>query len=144
MFNMVKEQKRFESFYKIIGECFEWQGYLDKDGYGTFFFRKKNRKAHRVSYFLKCGDIPKEMVIDHICKNRRCVNPEHLRLVTKRENTLNNSLSLGAINKVKTHCKLGHPLDKKYGKQRYCSICENEKAKRQYRKWKEVANSVLC
>lgn len=144
MFNMVNEQQRFESFYKINGTCFEWQGYLDKDGYGTFYFRKKNRKAHRVAYFLKYGDIPKGMVIDHRCKNRKCVNAEHFKLVTKLENTLHNSLSVGAINKAKTHCKFGHPFDKKYGKQRYCSICQNEKAKRFHKKWKDEANSVLC
>jgi len=138
------EKQRFESFYKIIDGCFKWIGYLDKDGYGTFYFRKKNRKAHRVSYFLEHGDIPKDLVVDHICRNRDCVNPKHLRLVTKTENTMSNSLSVGAINRAKTHCKYGHPLDKRYGKQRYCSICSNEKSKRLRKKWLEEANSVLC
>jgi len=144
---MEEDKKRFESFYKVVGECFVWQKYLDQDGYGKFFFKRKNRRAHRVSYYLNYGDIPKGMVIDHICKNRKCVNPKHLHLVTKKQNTLENSNSVGAINKRKTVCKFGHPLDKIYGrikKQRYCSICENEKAKRQYRKWKKIANSVMC
>ena len=144
---MEKIIKRFQSFYKIINNCFVWQGYKDKDGYGTFYFKKKNRKAHRVSYYIKFGNIPKDMVIDHICKNPSCVNPKHLRLVTKRQNTMENSNSVGVKNARKTHCKEGHLFDKKYGtkkQQRYCSICENEKSKRLAKKWRKEANSVLC
>lgn len=144
---MEKDIKRFKSFYKIINNCFVWQNFLDKDGYGIFYFKKKNRKAHRFAYYIKDGDIPAGMVIDHICKNRACVNYKHLRLVTKIQNVMENSNSLGAINKRKTTCKMGHPFDKIYGKkkpQRYCSICENEKAKRLQKKWLKEANSILC
>lgn len=140
---MDKDIKRFESFYKIINNCFVWQGYKDKDGYGTFYFKKKNRRAHRVSYYIKFGDISKDMVIDHICKNRSCVNPEHLRLVTKEQNTMENSKSIGAVNKAKKFCKNGHVFDRFYG-QRYCSTCQAEKTKRLRAKWKSEAGSVLC
>lgn len=141
---MEKDIKRFESFYKIIDNCFIWQRYLDKDGYGSFYFKQKLRRAHRVAYYFKSGDIPKGMVIDHICRNRSCVNIEHLRCISKKQNTLENSRSVGSINKMKEFCKNGHKFDKKYGKQRYCSICSNEKSKRLQKKWREKADSFVC
>lgn len=140
---MEHDKIRFKSFYKVINGCFLWKKYLDKDGYGAFYFMKKLRRAHRVAYYFANGDIPEGMVVDHICKNRNCVNIEHLRLITKRQNTLENSRSVGAINKMKQFCKNGHIFDKKYGKQRYCSICSNEKSKRLHKKWRET-DSVLC
>jgi hypothetical protein len=135
--------KRFESFYKKVGNCFEWQNHIDRDGYGSFYFMKKLRRAHRVAWYFKNGEIPKGMVIDHICKNRKCVNVEHLRCVSKRQNNLENSVSVGAINANKTTCKYGHPFDRFYG-QRYCSICQAEKTKRLRKKWKIEADKILC
>lgn len=134
---------RFNKSFNKVGDCFLWNKYLDRDGYGTFYFMKKGRRAHRVSYFMKYGDIPKEMVIDHTCKNRSCVNPDHLRCVTKLQNTMENSNSVGAINKAKTHCKNGHLFDKFYG-QRYCSICQAEKTRRLRKKWLTEANKIMC
>ena len=141
---MEQYKKRFGSYYKIIDECFVWQRALDKDGYGSFYFLKKLRRAHRVAYYFSFGDIPENMVIDHTCKNRACVNPKHLRVVTKLQNTMENSKSVGAVNKAKKLCKNGHPFDKKYGKQRYCSICNSAKRVRLARKWREEANKILC
>lgn len=141
---MEQIKERFQEKYIINGQCYLWNRPLDKDGYGTFYFMKKNRRAHRVAYFLANGPIEEGFVIDHICKNRNCVNPEHLRCVTKKENTLTNSMSVGAINANKKVCKFGHVFDKKYGKQRYCSICENAKRTRLVKKWKEEADSFKC
>lgn len=142
------EQKvldRFNSFYKVSENgCKIWTNYLDKDGYGSFYFFKKLRRAHRFSYFITHGEIPKGMVIDHVCKNRNCVEVTHLRLVTSKQNSLENSKSVGAINSQKTNCKFGHPLDRKYGKQRYCSTCQAEKTKRLRKKWLVEANKIGC
>jgi mRNA deadenylase 3'-5' endonuclease subunit Ccr4 len=138
---------RFNDSYVQEGKCKLWKRYLDKDGYGFFYFRKKTRKAHRVAYFIANGAIPDGMVIDHLCKNRNCVAIEHLRCVTKGQNTLENSSSLGAMNKMKQFCKLGHRFDKVYGtkkKQRYCSICENAKSKRLQKKWLKEARLIKC
>lgn len=140
---MDTNKQRFESCYKIINNCWVWQRPVDRDGYGSFYFMKKGRRAHRVSWFFKNGAIPEGMVIDHICKNRKCVNPDHLRCITKKQNTLENSMSVGAINANKTTCKNGHPFDRFYG-QRYCSICQAEKTKRLRKKWLEEANKVMC
>jgi len=149
MENIYKQDlERFSTKYIINGAgCHVWKGYLDKDGYGTFLFKRKQRKAHRVAVFFDRGDIPRNLVVDHVCKVRNCVNPEHLRVVTVRENSLQNSNSIGAINSKRTHCKNGHTFDKIYGtkkKQRYCSICENEKSKRLQKKWLEEANKIRC
>lgn len=82
------------------------------------------------------------MVVDHICGNRNCVKPDHLRLLTPKENALDGR-GLGAINARKTHCKNGHPFDRKYGKQRYCSICQAAKTKRLRKKWAEE-DDIAC
>jgi hypothetical protein len=139
-----EERNRFNNFTTKNGDCILWTGYLDKDGYGQFYFKQKNRRAHRVAYYFIHGDIQKGMVIDHTCKNRNCVNPEHLRVVSNYENTITNSLSVGAINKAKVTCKNGHLFDRKYGKQRYCSICQSEKTKRLRKKWLFEANRIGC
>ena len=141
------ELVRFNSKWRQVGDCKIWQGYLDKDGYGFFYFRQKLRKAHRVSYYITNGAIKDNLVVDHKCKKRNCVEINHLRLVTKSQNTLENSRSIGAINKAKIFCKNGHKFDKIYGtakKQRYCSKCENEKSKRLQRKWLKQANKIKC
>ena len=127
---------RFMSFVKKENSCWNWTGNKDKDGYGIFTFLRKNRRAHRVSYWAFNGDKPDKMTVHHKCKNTSCVNPEHLELMTVKENNLESN-NVGAINARKTHCPNGHKYDRKYGGQRYCSICEAEKSKRLRKKWKE-------
>jgi hypothetical protein len=139
-----KDIERFNGKWTQEGECRIWKGKLDRDGYGTFFFLKKNRRAHRVSYYIHIGEIPKGMFVDHLCKNRNCVAVGHLRLVTPKENSLDNSRSIPALNARKTHCKQGHLFDRKYGKQRYCSVCQSEKTRRLRQKWRDEANAVMC
>lgn len=136
--NMTEQElARFKS--RIVESpmgCWLWQGPLDKDGYGTFFFRRLNRRAHRVGYFLRHGPIAQGLVVNHTCRNRACVNPQHLEAVDARASALKDSNSVGYVNSQKTHCKEGHPFDRKYGKQRYCSICSAAKSKRLRAKWR--------
>jgi hypothetical protein len=116
--------------------CWLWQGPLDRDGYGSFFFRRRNRRAHRVGYFLQHGPISAGLLINHTCRNRHCVNPQHLEAVDARTSALKDTSSPAYVNSQKTHCPRGHHYDRQYGKQRYCSVCQNEKAKRLRAKWK--------
>lgn len=69
--------------------CWSWTAGKNRDGYGTFHIGRKTLGAHRVAYELTYGPIPPGMLVDHTCHNRMCVNPEHLRLATKKQNNEN-------------------------------------------------------
>ena len=66
--------------------CWEWTGYITPQGYGLFWDGKKPNTTHRVSWGLANGPIPDGMDIDHRCANRKCANPEHLRVTTRSQN----------------------------------------------------------
>lgn len=109
-------------------ECWPWQGSRTETGYGQFGLRSRPLRAHRVAYIYANGLIPDGLVVDHICQNRACVNPAHLRAVTERVNILENSNGLAAANAAKTHCKRGHllcpeNLEKNSNGYRSCKIC---------------------
>lgn len=70
------------------GECWEWQG-PTSDGYGDLYWNGRKDRAHRVSFMLTCGAISEGMLVDHRCRNRRCVNPSHLREATSKQNNEN-------------------------------------------------------
>ena len=76
-------------------ECWHWLGYVGQNGYGQFGIRTGGktvaRTAHRVAYLLARGDFPVEYSIDHMCHNRRCVNPAHLRAIPQKNNCENHS-----------------------------------------------------
>jgi hypothetical protein len=136
-----EELARFNAKWHPEGECHVWDGPLDKDGYGSFFLRRKRRRAHRAAWFNLHGDIPKGMVVNHSCRNRACVNPQHLQLMTVRENNLKDSSSPAYLNSRKLTCRQGHPFDgverRSDGtvRQRVCSICQKEKQRRLRQKW---------
>lgn len=93
--------------------CRLWLAGASSKGYGAFGLRGRGMvSAHRVAYVLATGsDIPEGMVIDHLCRVRLCVNPEHLRVVTNRENLhADGSLHWAPARAQKTHCPRGHRL----------------------------------
>ena len=90
----MKIAERFWSKVAVGEGCWEWQGWKDEKGYGMFDVEHRNgqgRKgwkvaAHRVAYQLAIGPIADEMTIDHVCRNKSCVNPWHLDVCTRAEN----------------------------------------------------------
>ena len=80
---------RFWSRVNKTETCWEWTGTLIKGGYGKITYGSKQAVAHRVSYEMSGEVIPAGMDIDHICHNRACVRPEHLRLATRKQNSEN-------------------------------------------------------
>lgn len=91
--------------------CWLWLHRLDYKGHGRFKIAPIGFQAHRIAWTIYRGPIPDGMVIDHVCRVRCCVNPDHLRVVTPRQNSLENNIGPSAINARKTRCKYGHPFD---------------------------------
>lgn len=88
------------------GGCKPWTASL-VDGYGTFSYKGKTVKAHRWIYEQTMGTIPAGMQLDHLCRNRACVNPDHMEVVSQRENILRGE-GLAATAARQTHCIHGH------------------------------------
>lgn len=82
------DQERFWEKVDTSGDCWVWAG-AQTNGYGVFRINSRNMVAHRVSYMWGHGPIPKGYEVDHMCFNRSCVNPAHLRLLTHQENGQN-------------------------------------------------------
>ena len=103
--------ERFES--KFIPEpntgCWLWIAGIAGGGYGSYWNGTKKVSAHRFSYEQTRGPIPQGLEIDHLCRQRLCVNPEHLEAVTHRENVLRGD-GWTAHQARQTHCHRGHPL----------------------------------
>lgn len=86
--------------------CHEWQGARNPRGYGRIARGRLAYPAHRLAYFSANGQIDRLLDIDHLCRNKACVNPEHLELVTR---SINSKRMIAAQNR--THCPRGHALE---------------------------------
>lgn len=104
---MKTPMERFTEKYKVNTGCWIWHGCILKGGYGQIQWEGRRQYAHRVSYQIFKGEIFEGLFLDHLCRNRACVNPEHLEPVTPRENLLR-GMTKAAENAKKTHCPEGH------------------------------------
>jgi len=103
-FSTTPIKERIAKRVRSINGCWELDGYVHKNGYTQMNYMGKRYMAHRLSYTIFVGEIPEGLVIDHLCRNRACINPAHLEPVTTLENLLRQPNS----NTFKTHCKAGH------------------------------------
>ena len=139
-------QNPFTRFMKYVrfarSGCWEWAGYTQK-GYGRFRMpgslskagKPSTHNAHRWLYELVHG--PQELPLDHLCRNRKCVNPDHLEPVTLAENLFRSPITQASINRAKTYCPQGHKLEGvvksgNYEGKRYCIPC----TRRRTREWR--------
>lgn len=112
----LKTKRSMDSFYADVSKsgptwngapCWEWTGAIAANGYARKTIRGRSQSAHKISWQLANGPVPKGLCIDHLCRNRRCVNPAHLEAVSQGEN-LKRGDTQAAKNSTKTHCLRGH------------------------------------
>lgn len=82
-------------------DCIEATQKASADGYARTTILGKTKYAHRLAYEAEVGIIPKDMTIDHLCRNKNCINVSHMEIVSTAENTRRRFIGV-------THCKNGH------------------------------------
>lgn len=112
--NLAKTKERFAAKALLMSnECWEWQGPRTSQGYGQFKSFGE-QLAHRVSFILHIGPLPKDACVLHRCDNPPCVNPEHFFLGNRDVNNKDRAAKGRTVvfHSLKTHCKHGHEFDK--------------------------------
>lgn len=120
--NHSSTEDRFFSRVLKTDSCWHWTAYKNPDGYGRFGYEKNIGYAHRYSYLLHHGPIPEGYEVDHLCKVRDCVNPDHLRAIPWEENA-----GKGQRRHIE-FCRHGHKYEAVYvgkKKARHCRVCKN-------------------
>lgn len=122
------------------GSCWVFQGDIAPSGYGSVHIGTHGAFAHRVAWILLRGPIPRQTEIHHLCKVRRCINPDHMQLVTRKEHMRIEGYAL------QTHCIHGHLFDESntYIRRdghggRMCRACDRERQRRKYHAKRQVA-----
>lgn len=126
-------------------ECWQWRGTRAENGYGRMRYQRRMQLVHRLSYELLVGPIPAGMVLDHLCRNRLCVNPEHLEPVTSAANILRGQ-GVAAAMARRIACGRGHPYDEAntywFRGYRICRTCHAQSKRRYNQRKREGARST--
>lgn len=123
-----------------IDGCLIWTHRLTNAGYAAFTWKPDGYViggGHRVAYWLAVGPVPAGKVLDHLCRNRACINVAHLEVVSSRENVMRSEITLARINGSKTHCVRGHEYSEentyRYERpgttMRICKTCDRASSK---------------
>lgn len=133
-----EEHARFDAKWEPCPTtgCYLWTAPDNGNGYGRISISGRNVYAHRYAYERWVGAIPEDLVVDHICNNRACVNPDHLRVTTNRKNVLR-GIGTSAVNARKVECFRGHEFtdDNTYispDGQRHCKACRRLTGRKYY------------
>lgn len=109
---MVRQSTEVQRFYdrtQMSQDCWQWTGHVMNAGYGSFATSKGTTLSHRWSYEHFIDEIPPKVTVDHLCRNKLCVNPDHMELVTRTENIKRAGLTgIAKREAKKTHCPKGH------------------------------------
>lgn len=133
---------RFFSKVHMTDGCWVWTAATNGYGYGQIRIAGRTRRAHRVGYEAMVGPIPVDHDLDHLCRNRLCVRPDHLEPVTRRVNLLRGDTTTARNARV-THCPRGHAYDAENTRvhqgKRTCRECERKRAREYARAHREEA-----
>jgi hypothetical protein len=127
--------------------CWIWRGGSFRDGYGQFhLYERRKVQAHRYAYQLLVGPIPEGLTLDHLCRNRACVNPSHLEPVSVGENVLRGG-GPSALHARAVECPHGHPYNSentyvRYDGRRVCRICNRKWDREKMRRRRARARSL--
>ena len=141
----VRVDKWFAKHIRPSGECWEWTGSKTRNGYGQLRIEQKPMMAHRALYEYFVADIPAGLDLDHLCRNRACVNPWHMEPVTRSIN-----LKRGRVGRHErpAACPQNHPYDEENTRittkgSRACRTCERERAAESRRRKTEAEGNRI-
>lgn len=127
-----KDVDRFWAKVIKTPTCWIWSKTQNGAGYGQFTLAGKNLMAHRLAYMLCRGDIPSGLELDHLCRNRACVNPWHLEAVTHRVNMQRAQMHVRRERCLNGHLFTAATVMYERSGARRCKICKNAKARARY------------
>lgn len=126
------DAERFWAKVDKTDGCWLWTSNISTAGYGLFKIAQRGYVAHILAYETLVGSVPDGLELDHLCKVRRCVNPEHLEPVTQRENIMRAN-GFAALNARKDACPNGHAYDAKNPRgSRICTVCKSAYDRERY------------
>lgn len=132
--------ERFWAKVQPTGFCWDWTASIKPNGYGQFSVTTQPKQrvayAHRFAYELLVGPIPEGMELDHLCRNRMCVNPDHLEPVDRRTNLLRSPITFSGLAVRQDTCGRGHPWVPENVRlesgRRICRTCRNARKRALY------------
>jgi hypothetical protein len=141
---------RFMARVNKTDTCWLWTRGINSKGYGLFHFRARDVLAHRFAYEALVGPVPDGLELDHLCRVRHCVNPQHLEPVTRRVNSQRGDHLTNHWERRKTHCNRGHEFTAENtayrGERRWrqCRTCHRERMRAAYHNSPELRGRIIA